>query len=105
MGKEEKKEVFKVNNENPAPGDYIIKSKIAEGKGFKITTDNKKYAHDIDSDNKIPGAGEYTPNHTIKYSNISCSMKPKPKIDYDNKIPGPGAYKNLDKKSTAPTFS
>ena len=74
-------------------------------KAFKITQDNKNYAHDINADNKIPGSGEYDPNHAIKYQNISCTMKPKPKIDYDNKIPGPGSYANLDKKSTAPTFS
>lgn len=105
MGQEQKPEVFKALNENPAPGEYNIKSKVVEGKAFKITIDNKKYAHDIDRDNKIPGAGEYDPNHAIKYQNISCTLKPKPKIDYDNHIPGPGAYPNLNKKSSAPNFS
>ena len=103
--KNDGREAFKVTNENPAPGEYNIKSKIVEGKAFKITTDNKKYAHDYDADKKTPGVGDYDPNHYLKYQNISCSFKPKPKIDYDNKLPGPGAYKNIEKKSSAPVFS
>ena len=82
--KNDGREAFKVTNENPAPGEYNIKSKIVEGKAFKITTDNKKYAHDYDADKKTPGVGDYDPNHYLKYQNISCSFKPKPKIDYDN---------------------
>ena len=103
MGNEAKKEPFKCTNENPSPGDYNLK--LNDGKAFKIATDNKSYAHDINRDNKIPGSGDYDPNHAIKYQNYSCTLKPKPKIDYDNHIPGPGAYKNLDKKASAPTFS
>lgn len=105
MGNEMRGETFKVTNENPSPADYNLKSKISEGRAFKITQDNKSYAHDYNPDNKIPAAGEYDPNHALKYLNLSCSMKPKPKIDYDNKIPGPGSYRNLEKKSSAPTFS
>ncbi len=94
-----------MTNENPAPGEYNLKSKIVEAKAFKYQNDNKKYAHDYDADTKTPGIGEYDPNHSIKYRNFSCTLKPKPKIDYDNKLPGPGAYTKIEKKSSAPIFS
>lgn len=106
MGNESRPEVFKGNEENPAPGSYNIKSKINEGKAYKITMDNKKYAHDFDANKKTPAVGEYNLNNSLlNNKKIGTTIKPKPKIDYDTKTPGPGAYKNLEKKSGAPTFS
>jgi hypothetical protein len=97
---------FKINNNNPGPGNYNTDIKT-KGSSYLMKKDNSKYAHEnfFLNTNKTPSPGDYDPNNDLKFKSISYSMRSKANINKENNYPGPGSYNNLQIKSSAPQFS